>query len=504
MFDISSVFTHLKKHFTWRDILITALLGATYCISRLYHIHLLPIFNDEGIYIRWAKVAWHDASWRFISLTDGKQPLQTWGTIPFLKLFPNDALLAGRLFSVATGLFGLMGLILLLWYVFDKRTAYIGALLYIFSPYFLFYDRMAMVDSGVNAFFIWILLFSIILVRTVRLDVALVFGIIAGFGLLAKSSVQMFVGMSFVTSLALFDYKKRKLSGLVSYIMLFGLAFGMSQLIYNIQRLSPFMHYIAEKNTTFVMTFGEWLHNPFAVFFSNLTTVPYYVFSESGWVVVPFALVGLYLLLRKNMRLFWYFALWIAIPYGGIAALTRVLFPRYIIFFGTLLTILTAYTLGKIENTKIRAALLSMTLAVLMIFQYPMWTNYTHIIFPPTDRGQYIDGVTVGVGVKEIMDYARTKSAEKPVIIMAEGNFGLVGDLLDTYLHPSDTNIRIEGYWPLNKSDLLARQKDLTSSYVFVVTAHQVAIPADWPVRLIHSYYKTSHTSVIHLLELTR
>ncbi|PIV70919.1 hypothetical protein COW57_02575, partial [Candidatus Roizmanbacteria bacterium CG17_big_fil_post_rev_8_21_14_2_50_39_7] len=92
MFDISAVFVYIKKRITIKDSLLLSLATLLYFATRLYNIKLLPIFNDEGIYIHWAKAAWHDASWRFISLTDGKQPLQTWGTIPFLKLFPNDAL----------------------------------------------------------------------------------------------------------------------------------------------------------------------------------------------------------------------------------------------------------------------------------------------------------------------------------------------------------------------------------------------------------------------------
>jgi len=301
MFDISTVLSFIKRKLTKKDWILLTFVSILYFVTRLYNIKLLPIFNDEGIYIHWAKVAWHDASWRFISLTDGKQPLQTWGTIPFLKLFPNDALLAGRLFSVATGFAALVGIFLLLYLLFGKKTAFIGVFLSIFFPYFLFYDRLAMVDSGVNAAFIWILFFSVLLVKTIRLDIALIFGLAAGVALLTKSSAQMFLAVSFFTSLLLLEYKKRKKSGVVSFAFLYGIVFLLSQVIYNVQRLSPFMHYLSKKNTTFVMTFAEWVKNPFEVVFSNVKTVPYYVFSESGWIVIPFALLGLYFLFKKNI-----------------------------------------------------------------------------------------------------------------------------------------------------------------------------------------------------------
>src|SRR3989339_1570193 len=151
MFDIYTIFSSVKKHFSKKDFFIVLCLIILYFITRLVNLEQLPIFNDEGIYIHWAKIAWHDASWRFISLTDGKQPLQTWGTIPFLKLFPQNLLFGGRMFSVATGFVSLVGIFSLLFYLFNKKTAFWGVFLYIFTPFFLFYDRIALADSAVNA-----------------------------------------------------------------------------------------------------------------------------------------------------------------------------------------------------------------------------------------------------------------------------------------------------------------------------------------------------------------
>src|SRR3990167_8593937 len=109
MFSIEAIVSFIKKNIRVRDVIIVLIIIGLYAASRLINLDKWPIFSDEGIYIRWAKVAWKDASWRFISITDGRQPLQTWGTIPFLKLFPHNALFAGRLFSVATGFAALTG-----------------------------------------------------------------------------------------------------------------------------------------------------------------------------------------------------------------------------------------------------------------------------------------------------------------------------------------------------------------------------------------------------------
>jgi len=503
MFDIELGIRWIKKHVALRDILILGFLLLLFVATRTYHIKQLPIFNDEGIYIHWAKVAWHDASWRFVSLTDGKQPLQTWGTIPFLKFFPDDALLAGRLFSVATGAFALLGMTAVLWYLFGKKTALMGSLLYIFIPYFLFYDRLAMVDSGVNAFSIWMFFFSILLVRTIRLDVALVFGLLSGLALLAKSSVRMFLALSALAPLVVISKDmKHLLRKTVNYLVLFGVVSLLALVVYNVQRLSPFFHFVAEKNNTFVMSFAEWRTKPLEVLSYNLRTVPYFVFAELGWAIVPFAMLGIVRLIMRKRPLGLYLLMWIVAPYIVISFFTKVLFARYIEFFGSLLVFAAAYWLGSLKNTKLAWTFLGAVIVSTLLFTVPMWTDYSKIIFPPTDRGQYIEGVTVGYGAREIIEYVREQSKSKPSIILAEGDFGMTGDILDVFLKQDD-RIFIKGYWPLDEKQLRDNQRELARNNVYVVISHRLEVPANWPARLVKSYYKPGGNAAIHLMELT-
>ena len=91
------------------EIFILVILALIYFASRFYNILSLPIFTDEAIYIRWAQIAKQDASWRFISLTDGKQPMFIWLMMVSLR-FIQDPLLAGRAVSVGAGFFTLIGM----------------------------------------------------------------------------------------------------------------------------------------------------------------------------------------------------------------------------------------------------------------------------------------------------------------------------------------------------------------------------------------------------------
>lgn len=504
MFDVFKVFSFFKKNFNRKDFLLGLGLVTLFFLTRIIFLDKLPIFSDEGIYIHWARVAWHDASWRFISLTDGRQPLQTWGTIPFLKLFPQNLLFGGRMFSVVTGFISLTGLFSLLFYLFNKRTAFWGAFLYIFTPFFLFYDRIALADSAVNAGFIWILFFSILVVRTLRLDLALFFGITAGMAMLTKSSVRMFIMLSALAPIIIFNKNKKEIvKKTLNYFILFVFVFIFAIVMYNIQRLSPFMHYIEQKNNTFVMPFGEFIKSPFTVFWPNLKIIPHYVFSEMGWLTGFLGIIGLVALLKYDLSLGLYFSIWLFAPYFAIAGLSRVIFPRYLIFLATLLTIFSAYLLSSLKSKLIKSILLIVFLLISGFYAYGFYFNLSAIPFPEIDKGQYVEGETAGFGAKEIMEFARDRSKEKQVVILAEGDFGLIGDVLNVFLKDDD-KINIRGFWPLDEKTLFDNQKELNENLVYVVFSQRKEFPTNWPIKLVKKYYKPGNRTAYYLFELVK
>lgn len=511
MFDAFQVILWIRRNVKRQDVIIGAFILAVFFISRLVKLSSFPIFNDEGIYIRWAKVAWHDATWRFISLTDGRQPLQTWLTIPFLKLFPDNALFAGRLFGVASGLFGLIGVFILSTYLFNKSVGFIASLLYTLTPYFLFFNRLAMVDSLVNASYVWILFISFVLVSTLRIDVALILGILSGLLLLAKSSVSLFLGLAIFAPINVF----KRLGGhfykhLFNYIVLYVGAVIIAFLIYNVQRMSPFLHYVDQKNSTFVLTMNEFIKNPFMVFWNNVVNIPYYVARNIGFGPFLLGIIGLAVLARKKTWLSIYFLLWIIIPYGVMCFFMRVLFARYTIFLMTPFLMLTAYliysvfTSRNLQNKIAAGTVLVLSFIFIGYYNFTILFDHAQIPFEPVDRGQYLEGWPAGWGMEDIVSYAREKAKEKPVILLAEGNFGMSGDVLDVFLKRSDTNISIRGYWPLGEKELLDNKKELPNNYVYVVFTHKDTLPSQWPLKLIKKYSKPGNKSVIYLSELTQ
>lgn len=503
MFNIFDIFNFFKKKFNRTDFLIIVSLILFYFITRLINLEKFPIFTDEGIYINWAKTAWHDASMRFISLTDGKQPLQTWVTIPLLKIFPNQPLFAGRLFSVLTGFASLIGLFSLLFFLFNKKTAFLGSFFYIFTPYFLFYDRMALTDSAVNMAFIWILFFSVILIKTIRLDIALLFGLIGGLSLLTKSSVQLFLMLSIFAPIIL-KRKEISVKKLVNFYLLLSLVFLLSLAIYNIQRLSPYMHYIAIKNTTFLMTKDEFFQEPFSLFWNNFKGVWVNIIWESGFVLTVFSLLGLIILFNKNFFLALYLLVWFFIPFFVICAISKVIFPRYLIFFASLFVIFASLYFSYLKNKKTYWIFFILLFLTQLFFDHKILFDFKNISFPPIDRGQYIEGAPAGWGVKEIINFSIKKSQEKPVMLLAEGNFGLIADMLRASLPRDGHQVEVVGYWPLDLPQLLENQKELEKKYVYVVFPHRTEFPTTWPIKSIMKFEKPGGQSMIYFFELVK
>src|SRR5258706_13140854 len=106
-FFLYTMLMHFVKKY-YKEILFALFTIGIFFLLRLTNIMHLPIFTDEAIYTRWAQIAHQDANWRFISLTDGKQPLFVWLDMIIIP-FVRDPLFAGRLFSVLSGLASMIG-----------------------------------------------------------------------------------------------------------------------------------------------------------------------------------------------------------------------------------------------------------------------------------------------------------------------------------------------------------------------------------------------------------
>lgn len=467
-------------------------LSAIYIVSRLIHLTQLPIFTDEAIYIRWAQIGGRDASWRFISLTDGKQPLFTWAMMLTLRFF-RDPLFAGRFASVCSGLFGMIGMYVLGSEVFkNKRIGIIASILYIISPFALFYDRLALYDSLVAAFSIWNLYLAILLVRNVQLDIALIFGLSLGFGMLNKTSAFLSLYLLPFT-LVLFDWKSKLIGKRLLRWMGFALVSAcLSQLVYSVLRLSPYFYIIAQKDTIFVYPFSQWVIHPFQFFDGNIRGMFHWLIGYMSWPMFLAALTAFVYFSKRIREKVLLFGWWI-FPFIALALFGRVLYPRFILFMTMPLLLLSSWSIDliieRVKNRWMEAVIILLICAMSIVQSYSIVADIKTAQIPKSERGQYVDDWPSGWGTPEIVAFLEKESRSGKVSVYTEGTFGLLPYAFEIYLG-TNTNIDIHGIWPV-PSELppeVAASAALHPTF-FVMYQSQTP-PFQWHLQLISEYPK--------------
>jgi len=477
----------LKQSFVW-----LFLLSCLYLFVRLINLTALPIFTDEAIYIRWAQIGGQDASWRFISLTDGKQPLFTWLVMASIRIF-TDPLVAGRIVSVVSGLFAMIGMYVLAREIFKSTWVGITAsFLYVISPFALFYDRLAIYDSLVSALFIWNLYLAILLVRYIRLDIALIFGLSLGIGLLNKTSAFFSLYLLPFT-LILFDWKaKKRWSLLVTWLGLVVVSAVLSQIIYSVLRLSPYFYIIAQKDTIFVYPFSLWITHPFEFFIGNITGMFDWLVGYLTWPIFLSAIAGLFFVWKTIREKIFLVICWL-FPFIGLAFFGRVLYPRFILFMVMPLLILSAWSLAylyeRIKNQYVAIACIFFICCQSIFVSYTVVSDIKTAQIPKSEKGQYIDDWPSGWGVSEIVGFVKKEAQNGNVSLYTEGTFGLLPYAFEIYL--SDVkNVDIHGIWPVPTELPLEIMESAQSHATFFVMYQNQTPPFQWHLELLQEFPK--------------
>lgn len=484
------------------EIIAFIIITVLYFCLRLFSLSSLPIFTDEAIYMRWAQIALQDASWRFISLTDGKQPLYVWASMVFMK-FISDPLLAGRLVSIACGFLTMLGLWFLSIGLFkNRKVAFLTAILYIFYPFAQVVDRMALYDSMVGAFYVWSLYFSVLLVRKVRLDIAYTLAFLIGGGILTKTT-NFFSIYLLPFTLLLFDWDKPKV---VSRLVRFGLfiifVVVIAEVFYGILRLSPLFGMIEAKNATFVFPFSEWIRDPFLHIVSNIKGLSNWQISYFGFGYTALIITSIFFFhkfTKEKILLFLYFI----VPFMALGIFGKTIFPRFTFFMSLPLLCLAGLSLFSviaILNDKFFGKLTQrihrLVAKIVIVFIFVGYSGFVSLQFaydpinaqiPWADSGQYVNGWTAGWGVKESIRFLEKEAQNKKIFVATEGTFGLMPASLELYL-VQNKNITIKGYWPLDDQrlpkEVLDYAQKMPSYFIFYQPQH-AEIPLDYPLKLI-------------------
>ncbi len=477
-------------------------------VLRIVNLTILPVFADEAIYIRWSQIMANEPTLRFLPLSDGKQPLFMWVLMFLIKYF-SDPLFAGRLVSVVSGLGSIFAIFTLSLIIFNSRkVALVSTLIYALSPFSLFFDRMALVDSMLSFFGIWTLVFGVITAKTRRFDFAMLTGFFLGFALLTKSPALFFSLMLPLTFVFFsFQTKKNKFTvKLGKPILLLVVTYTIAYSMYNVLRLGPNFHLIATRNLDYVYPISHLWQRPLDPF------LPYFHRSlEWLWILGPSFLVFLILVsvvinFQKYPKEILFLTLWSWLPIITQAMFAKVFTARYIFFsLPTLFILAGSVILIKKKAFKILVwGVFALFVIHSLLIDRLLLVNPGNAPLPQNEHSGYFEEWTSGIGIREIADFIRSEHDREPdrqIVVGTEGSFGTLPDGLQIYLE-NIPKVTVIGTGSVSIDEiprqLIESAKFGNKTYLVVNNSRLKKDPEDLGVKLIASYPKAKRTGESH------
>ena len=419
--------------------LFLLLISVLYFGLRLPNLTSQPIFADEAIYIRWAQVMKSEPTLRFLPLSDGKTPLFMWVMIPFFKFF-HDPLFAGRFLSVIAGFFSLFGIYLLSKKIFNWKVGLWASLFYVITPYTVFFDRMALVDSMVSAFTIWIIYFSIWLAQKVRLDLAMILGFILGGAWLTKTPAFLNLLLLPISVLA-FKKGKGGTNSLLKLFLFWGVAIFIALFMYNSLRLGPNFHLLSSRNADYLFSPLELVGRPLDPFIPHFNDMSDWFPKLLTWPILIAGLIGIILVIKERNKKGLIVLLWGLIPLLLEMTFLRTFTARYLLSSIPLFLILAGFGIEKIAKKIPSIILIVLVLFSPLIFDYQLLTNSPPQSLPKEERIGYFEDWTAGYGFKEIGSFLLEESKKEKIVIGTEGFFGTLPDGIQIYLDKANVAI---------------------------------------------------------------
>lgn len=429
----------MLKKYKWRVLAGTAIFVIA-AILRLFSLNRLPVFADESIYVRWSQVMKAESTLRFLPLSDGKQPLFMWLTIPALKVI-SDPLIAGRMVSVGADLVSVLLVGTLAYLMFKNiRISLITSALYALVPYTVFFARMAMADALLNMFLLGATVLGIWALQQKRLDVMMFAGFALGLAWLTKTPAMYgfaLLGLAWVL------FSRNLKTGLCLLV-----AFTMAFCMYNILRLGPEFHMIAIRNQDYIHPLAQVLTHPLDPLIPHLRDAVQFSFYYLTPLGILFLIWGIVAGGKTHLSQRIYLALWVLIPVVSQAFIGKTFTARYLLFVIPYAIVLMAHGLEHLGYHS-RKHLLAWAGGILIIISSLVWhywyfTDFSMLPMPVGERSGYLEEWTAGWGVKEVSQQIIKASQSRQVLVGSEGFFGTPFSALEMYLNKIP-NVRIVG-----------------------------------------------------------
>lgn len=407
------------RHWFWLSVALLLLGWAV----RAHAIEALPPFNDESHHIRRAELV-YSFSDPDLSMTPGKLLSYYWlGSFGAERL---DAIFIGRTVTALFSILGLAGSFATARLLFGQRAGILALFLASFSPFMLFFDRLALTDPLTAALSMWLIWASLVMMRRQNNQWgnrwAILVGVLSGLVVMAKLLGLPMLG---VPLLAVFIYgdkvtwdgaHPRKLwqwlqANIRAYLPLLGTVYGVVGLImmpsalYILGRVLIDGELVPIVNNNLINGAAE-NKSPLQVVWDNLGTLweTHWILHSPilwlmmlvtiGWTLYRREKSGIYLL--GTTCLAWSLSIFVAAELST-RYLTLGVLPLLVLTGGMLNTLLQK------SPRPIRAGLGGALMLWFLVFALPFvrtaWTQPTQLNLPERDRWEYYANFSSGYGL---------------------------------------------------------------------------------------------------------
>lgn len=487
---------YFKKITPYKTELILSLIAVfIYFAIRLVSIKSVPIFIDEATYSYWAEIGKFNMYERFISLSDGKQPLFIWITTSLMGYIANPVA-SGRIVSVLAGLATMLGLFFLGKEIFKNIWVGLFAILiYALFPFALVYNRMALFESMVGMFFIWSLYLEILLVKYRRLDVAFALALVLGGGLLTKTT-GIFNIFLIPVSLIFFPFRKKVVGNFALWLALILLSLTLTYIYYAVLFLSPDVFNIGYKNDVFAYQISDILS--FQILPHVLSNIQTFLGWILSYVTLPFILLVLLSFLNKRfLKEKLYVLFCFLIPFLAFSLLGKLTYPRYLYSITLPLILLGAEGI-VFYYQKLNTRLFSYILAAVLLLTFSFYDlkiiyDFPRSPLPQEELFQYANGWPSGYGMREIVKYLQNELVNNEIYVVTDGNYnsptgGLATMMMKIYFM-KDPRIEEHTLWPIPKTMPKELGEIVKAKPVYIIFNQTQAIPK-WPMDLVLEFRK--------------
>jgi 4-amino-4-deoxy-L-arabinose transferase-like glycosyltransferase len=424
-----------------RTIVLGLTITAAYLVTRLVFMARFPYFFDEGTYAAFIEQAGNSTSRLFVSLSIGREPLQIWLGVFWLKL-GFDPLVAGRLVSVTAGLLTVGVIGLLGRRAGGAQVGWTAAALAVLLPFFVVHDGIGIYEPLVTLIVAAALLLQLEIARRPTLLRGLLLGLVLASGVLTKRNTAPALFL-IPFSLLCFDWsqedRRRKIGVWAGAIAVAGACAVIAWLV--LRSSAYWDQYQAfneadERGVTFsgVRPLGQVLEAPFA--FSGQAWAAFRS-ALIGYLTVPLVLAafaGAVTSWRKQRPLAAVLLVWIAVPFVVGLTFSTLAFPRHamylmppvLVFVATALVGAQAFIRRSLPSRAAAIAVALGAIAVLgpaVVFDARLLLHPRTTHYPGGDDAQYVTGTQAGGSWDAVADLIHRRATGRRVTVLTANSY---------------------------------------------------------------------------------